>query len=596
MAKVLLASFAGYPYSPSSLMPDNGLAMLAGALLEDGHEVKVQDYGTVSYMARLFPAQLGRQVRPLARRLFVRGERLNYLDKLRFLKVGLQLERHESREIRRIAAELARRVEDYDADFLGLKLWNGDGFTGSVAMAQAVRERLPTVRIIAGGPHVDYFGEHILEFTRAFDVLVRGEGERTLPELIAAMETGRDWRSIPGLIWHEGERIRSTPVRAPLELDGLPLPVYDRDIYPALDGDEKIKIGVVDESRGCPNRCAFCIHPIKSGGKWAVKSSRRVVVEMQRFMREMGTRYFIYSGSNTSGKVAMDIADEILKRRLDVRYGCFGHVRGIGRPKGRGRADDAPGGRFEQAVGDGDRLTSGRRGTDFRVLRESGCLAIFYGLESGSPRILEKAFNKPLALDEAERVIVRTKQAGICAITSIIYPAPFEDARSRKETLDFLRNVRPDSVPVTIPGVIPGTPWHTEAGKYGFELTERKDIWEYALTYKIKLLFPPSLWKPLPYRVNGKSSRRLFRECEEFIRDVESAGMVTDMPHEMVLMAHALGEDGNLRAFRDRCRACFAAGDVDTAAEMVRGINRAALGGLSSSRTLTNEARRLPAR
>ncbi len=117
-----------------------------------------------------------------------------------------------------------------------------------------------------------------------------------------------------------------------------------------------------------------------------------------------------------------------------------------------------------------------------------------------------------------------TRESGICTIASIIYPAPFEDEESRAETLAFLKEVAPDSVPVTIPGMIPGTPWEREPEKYGFEKEQRSDFWEYALTYKIKLLFPPSLWKPLPYKLDGKKSKQLFRECEQFINELEGMG------------------------------------------------------------------------
>jgi radical SAM superfamily enzyme YgiQ (UPF0313 family) len=543
VSKVLLVSFAGYPYTPSSLMPDNGLASLAGSLLEAGHEVRIADYGTVGTVRRLFPGALSRRVRPLAEKLFIAHRRLSWLEKLRFLRAGAQLERHQEREIRAIAAEAADEAARFGADYVGLKLWNGDGFSGSVRIAEAVRARAPRAGLIGGGPHADYFGGHILEYTDAFDQLIQGEGERVLPELIAALERKADWRKLPGVVWKDSNGISCNPTCVVETLDELPLPVYDRAVYPALDGDGKLKIGVLDESRGCPNRCALCIHPIKSGGKWHMKSPGRVAAEVRRMMEQLGSRYFIYSGSNTSARVAIDIARELLKEGLDVRYGCFGHVRSIGK-------------------------------ADFELLRRSGCEAIFYGLESGSGRILREAFNKPLDLAEAESVFRQTKEAGICAIASVIYPAPFEDAASRRDTLEFLRRVRPDSVPVTIPGMIPGTPWEKEPEKYGFEKSERADFWEYGLTYKIKLLFPPSLWKPLPYTLNGKNSKQLFAECEAFIRDVEAEGLVTDLSHESVLMADALGERNDLPGFRDRCRAMFLSGDVERISDMVRAINR----------------------
>ncbi len=543
MGRVLLVSFAGYPYTPSSLMPDNGLASLAGALADAGHEVLILDYGTVSTLDRLFPARLSRAVRPLARRLFCSGRSLSWLQRMRFLCSGWRLERHRQREMEAIAEEVAAEAEALGAQLVGLKLWNGDGFAGSVRIAEAIREFLPRTFIVGGGPQVDYFRRHVLEYTTAFDAVVAGEGERVLPRLVDAMTGGAEWRGMSGVIYRDGERVRGRPAEPLDDLAELPLPLYDEQTYPALHSGEKINIGVVDESRGCPNRCAFCIHPIKSGRHWCVKPASRVVAEMRRLMQTASTRYFIYSGSNTSAGVALEIAKRIVQGRLDVRYGCFGHVRGIAR-------------------------------ADFDLLRRSGCEAIFYGLESASPRVLREGFNKPLDLDQAERVIRQTRRAGICAITSVIHPGPFEDDQSRAQTLAFLRSVRPDSVPVTIPGMIPGTPWERRADKYGFEKLDREDIWEYALTYKIKLLYPPGMWKPLPYRLNGKSSRQLLRECEEFVGDLEKSGLLTNVPHEMVLMADAMGMRDDLRGFRDQCRADFLSGDVASVDQMVRTINQ----------------------
>jgi len=181
MSRVLLVSFAGYPYSPSSLMPDNGLACLAGCLMEAGHEARILDYGTVGVLERLFPKALGERARPLAEKLFVEGKRLSLVEKVRFLRLGMKLERYQAKEIGAIAREAAREAERYEADLVGLKLWNGDGFTGSVRIAEAIRDRMPHVRIIGGGPQVDYFRGHILDYTDVFDALVHGRGSACFP-------------------------------------------------------------------------------------------------------------------------------------------------------------------------------------------------------------------------------------------------------------------------------------------------------------------------------------------------------------------------------------------------------------------------------
>jgi len=554
MARVLLVSYAGYPYTPSSLIPDNGLASLAGALIESGHEVSILDFSTVNTVRRLFPPHVRRIVRPLAEKMFIEGAGLSAVEKARFLYAANMLEHHQTREMRRIAAEVALEARSFGADVLGLKLWNGDGYAGSVEIAKVVRAAVRGIRIIAGGPQVEYFGKTILMHTDAFEVLVRGDGETLLPELVTRLVADGKWRALPGLFWREHGRNHETPPSMSACLDDLPRPCYDPEVYPALDGDEKIRIGVLDESRGCPNRCAFCIHPIKSGGRWRVKSATRVVDEARAIMAGLNTRYIFYSGSNTSGKTAVAIAEEILQRGVDMDYVCFGHVRGIGQ-------------------------------ADFSLLRRSGCRAIFYGLESGSSEVLRKAFRKPINLEQARRALLQTKQAGICTITSIIHPAPFEFeySPSRRETLDFLDSVRPDSVPVTIPGLIPGTPWEREAETFGFRKAERigfrkpnrQQFWEYALTYKIKLLYPPSMWKPLPYTLNGRSSKELFRETQNFVNEVEGMGLLTNVAHELVLMAEALGQGDDLRGFRDRCRADFLSGAAEAIGSMVAEMNEA---------------------
>jgi len=543
MARVLLVSFAGYPYTPSSLLPDNGLAALAAALLDHGHAVRVLDFGTVKTLARLYPETIARRVRPLAERLFLEGRALSPLEKARFLWEARRLDAHQKREMERIAAEVASEAAAFGADLLGLKLWNGDGFTGAVAIARQARALLPGIRVIAGGPQVEYFREHILDYTDAFDILVCGDGELLLPELASALTSGREWRSLPGILWREGGRTRANPPAPGACLNDLPLPCYDPVVYPSLRDDHKIRIAVLDESRGCPNRCAFCIHPVKSGGTWRVKTAERVAREVRHVMDALGTRYLIYAGSNTSGETAVAIARQLIVEGLDVRYGCFGHVRGMSR-------------------------------ADFDLLARSGCAAIFYGLESADPELLRRAFRKPLDVDAAARVICDTRAAGIRAIASIIYPAPFETPQSRQRTLDFLRRVRPDSVPVTAPGLIPGTPWEREAAAFGFEKIAREDFWAYSLTYKIKLLYPPRLWAPLPYRLNGKDSRMLFAETESFIADLERSGLLTNVPHEMALMAEALGEGHDLRSFRDRCRVLFLSGAAAEIARMVEYLNQ----------------------
>jgi len=545
MARVLLVSFAGYPYTPSSLMPDNGLANLAGCLLDAGHDARVLDYGTTETMARLYPRRIHRRMKPLVEAMLA-GRKMRLRDVLTAAWCERSLRRHQRRVHAELADEILRQADAFGADAIGFKLWNGDGFGGTARIAERIRRRRPSLALLGGGPHVDWFRAEILNHTRVFDALVLGEGEAAIAALADYVDGRRPLREVPNLLYRRGGRLCRTHRAAVENLDDLPMPRYQNDVYPSLHGRGQIKLVTLDESRGCPCRCAFCLHGAKSGQQWRFKSPARVVGELRAVREVVGSGCFIYAGSNTPTRPAAQNAHAILNAGLDVRYACFAHVKSMAR-------------------------------ADMPLLSASGCRAIFLGLESASRRILAEAMDKQVPLDKARDMLSRMREAGIASVVSVIHPAPFEDALSTLETIDFLLQTRPDSVPVQFPGLIPGTRWDRKASAYGFGFPAgRANARRVGLTYKIKLLYPPRLWPKLPYTLAGQSSRQLIRRTGEFIRHLEAEGLTTGVGHDLALMARELNEP--LRGFRDECRKIFLSGDVDRAQDLVGRINEALCG------------------
>ncbi|MCK4777811.1 MAG: hypothetical protein KAS39_05480, partial [Actinomycetia bacterium] len=129
MSKCILISYAGYPYTLSSLLLDNGLANLAGALLRAGHKVKILDFGTVSTIKRLIPQGHKEKLNELFKKY---GNKI-YEDGIKELThLNNKLEEYQNQKVREIGQEIADFIEKEKADFAGIKLWNGDGFTGSI--------------------------------------------------------------------------------------------------------------------------------------------------------------------------------------------------------------------------------------------------------------------------------------------------------------------------------------------------------------------------------------------------------------------------------------------------------------------------------
>ena len=540
MARALLVSYAGYPYTPSSLTPDNGLANLAGALVEAGHEVRIIDYGTISTMRRLFPRALSEQVRPLAGQLLGSSQPPSAQALARLQQFSDQLEAHQEEELGTIGAELVAEVRHLRPDFVGFKTWNGDGFTGTVALAKRLRAQFPSLHIYAGGPQTSWFRDVVYRRTEVFEALAYGEGEQIILDLAEHATGQRKLGSIPGIIYKEQGVVKQVPRAEGLNLDDLPTPIYDEEIYPAMAGEEKIKIIVLDDSRGCPYACGFCTHPLESGHRLRVASPGRLVDMMELMRKKYGVRVFRFSGSSTPGRLMHEVAEEILQRDLDVLYTCFGHF----------------------ASADPDH---------FETMIRSGLYATFFGIESGCQEILDKAVRKGIDLEKVKQTVAAAKRAGIFTVTSMIVPLPFDTEQTIQRSLEFILEIRPDSVPVQFPGLLPGTPWMQEPEEFAFEVADREQMLLEGLDYKIKLLFPPAYWEPLPYKVNGMNFGEFTALTTRFAASLEASGILTGVPDDNALIAHCAGISP--REFRDQARLWCLTGDAEAMAQMVRAAN-----------------------
>ena len=234
-----------------------------------------------------------------------------------------------------------------------------------------------------------------------------------------------------------------------------------------------------------------------------------------------------------------EVADEILARDLDVLYTCFGH--------------------FASAEPDYS-----------ETMASSGLHAIFFGLESGCQHILDRAIGKRVPLRDVEQTVAAAKQAGIFTVTSVIVPLPFDTQETLQESLKFVLKIQPDSVPVQFPGLLPGTPWWQAPEKFAFE-TDREQLLRQGLYYKLKLLFPPEYWDPLPYKINGMDFREFTALTTAFAGRLEASGILTGVPDDNALIAHCAGMSP--REFRDRARLWCLTGDAEAVAQMVSAAN-----------------------
>jgi anaerobic magnesium-protoporphyrin IX monomethyl ester cyclase len=92
-------------------------------------------------------------------------------------------------------------------------------------------------------------------------------------------------------------------------------------------------------------------------------------------------------------------------------------------------------------------------------MREAGCIAVWFGVESGSQRVID-AMSKGISITQTERAVRWAKEVGLMAVTSAILGFPGETKESAWETIKFVEKMDPDDVGYYIATPYPGTPMY----------------------------------------------------------------------------------------------------------------------------------------
>lgn len=546
-ARAILVNYVGIPDMFYAMMPDIGLALLSSCLKENGHHARIVDYCSIDGLKALVPpAELSDALVKNVVALSNHFNEGNYppqsvIDE--YHRINQKVEKEaRSESLEKLTEDLDKIIKQEKPDFIAFKLWLGEGFCGSVEIAEGIKKRNPNLKIFAGGPHINWFQKHIFDETDIFEALCYGEGDETISMLADYAVGKRRLKDIPNILFKDGTNVVITEPKRVEDLNSLPFPDYSEEVYPDLYKglDNKINVFMLEESRGCPNACYFCSHPIRSGRNWRTKSAEVIVDEMEKTIAESGSRYFRFSGSNTPVKLQFEVASEILRRGVKVRYSSFGHLRQ-------------------------------HKGIDYNIMHEAGCYALFFGLESGSHEIQKRSMNKIIRKEVAKETMDKCRRAGIKSVASLIYPAPFETEQTTRETYEYLEEIKPDSIVASFPGVVIGTPWYDRAQDFGIETGPEKEYIKMAIRYKAKYTVHPSLWNPIPYKVNGKDFTQFTQECGVFINALGKKGFLTQITDETLLLASISGLSDS--AFSKQAAIAMTQQDTEKMRELIYNIN-----------------------
>jgi radical SAM superfamily enzyme YgiQ (UPF0313 family) len=295
----------------------------------------------------------------------------------------------------------------------------------TLRMAEALKKRLPNVPIILGGPQASVVDEQTLRSFPFIDLILRGEAEITLPLLIEELAAGRKEYKTRGVTWRAHNEIVRNP-DSPLlpDLDSLPMPAYD------LLPDDANQTGILDAGRGCPFRCTFCSTSLFWKRRFRLKSIDRILEEMRWLKHHYGARTFTFQHDmfTLNKRRIHEFCDRLIDENWEITWGCSARV---------------------------DCVTPEL----LEHMARAGCNAIFYGVETGSPR-MQQLIRKNLKLEQAWDTINATVKFGISPTVSFIAGFPDETEADLRQTLLMIQRliaVPKVSVQLHLLGPEPGT-------------------------------------------------------------------------------------------------------------------------------------------
>jgi radical SAM superfamily enzyme YgiQ (UPF0313 family) len=302
---------------------------------------------------------------------------------------------HELAE-RHIAADasfypaVASRILDQSPDLVGFSSLCSS-YHIALRLAEAVKRASPSTPVVFGGPQASVVDELTLANFPWVDFILRGEADHTIPAFLDELNARAARFSTPGLTWRDSGGIRRNP-SAPLigDLDTLPLPAYH------LLPEAASRAAVIDAGRGCPFGCTFCSTSLYWARRHRLKSIDRLLQEASELNRLYGASCFnfLHDLFTLDRNRLRRFCHRLIGEKRSWRWSCSARVDCL----------------------DAELL---------QLMAESGCEGIFFGVETGSPR-MQKVIRKNLNLENALPVIDAARAAGIGPTVSFIAGFPDE--------------------------------------------------------------------------------------------------------------------------------------------------------------------------
>jgi anaerobic magnesium-protoporphyrin IX monomethyl ester cyclase len=286
---------------------------------------------------------------------------------------------------------------------------------------QIAKELYPNVVTVLGGIHATFMYQQVLTEAPWIDVIVRGEGEEILLNLIRAIDEGRwpaEAHTIKGLAYTQDKKIVATAAAPTIkDLDSIEadwgILEWDKYKYIPLN----CRVAIPNMARGCPFTCSFCSQ-WKFWRDYRIRDPKKVVDEIEKLYKTYDVRFFILADEEPTinRKKFIQFCNELIDRGLSDKL----------------------------LWGINTRVTDILRDEEYLPLyRKAGLIHVSLGTEAAAQMKLD-LFNKETKISDNKKAIRLLRDAGIVVEAQFIVGLENETAETLEETYKMAVEWKPD--------------------------------------------------------------------------------------------------------------------------------------------------------
>lgn len=346
-----------------------------------------------------------------------------------------------------------------DTILVGVGVMTGYQISGALEFSKAVKQ-LTRVPVVWGGLHPSLLPKQTVQH-ELIDIVVIGEGERTLPDLAEKIKNRSSLDTVANIVFKkDGTIIQTKREKNFLDMNTLTLPDYrlvatehyanhKREF---MDGRKRCLD--LNTDRGCPYRCGFCYNLQFNDRRWRGASAEKVLEDVQLLVNYYGVDAVNFTSDNFFVKKerVRTICKGLIEQNIniiwhaDMRIDTFLH--------------------YEENL--------------LRLMMKSGCRNLTFGVESGSDRILE-LIQKDIRVEDVLKAHKKALDLGFKVNYHFMIGFPEEKMSDIIETLKLLylllrdKNTKVYGPSIYIP--YPGTTLFERSVEMGFEPPNNLEDW-----------------------------------------------------------------------------------------------------------------------